>query len=313
MQFVGPAPAPGTHYSWQEILIVVPVMLEAREIGWVAIRAAQSRVFDEAVKLLMILLSATFVASSIAYLATYKLRRRMTVTRNQLEVSRSLLQQFVVNRETLLDEEHQRIAIEIHDQLGQVLTTALLNLRLLERRTDCNDQLTISLIKEIEEQLDGAYKGMKDIAASLHPVVMQFGLVASIEWLAERVFKSAGVNFQLVAPEETLSLDQRQAMTLFRITQEAFSNVVRHAKASSVWLSLVIMNERLILEILDSGVGFDPERRSQSLHFGLVGIKQRAELIGGSAEITSALGGGALIRVSIGYHKTPAETNGRQQ
>lgn len=297
----GPVPpALGTRYRLNEILVSESVTDGGREVGRVAIRASQEFAHAELRTYLLSLLGTILMVAIFAYLSAGRLRRRMALARHQVETSRSMLKQLSDRREMVLEAEHRRIAIEIHDQLGQVLTAALLNLRLLERSSGSLDAASRALIRDIESQLDEAYKGMKDIAASLHPAVLQFGLPAAIEWLAERMLKPAGITLTMATGQGSPPLDASQSIALFRIVQEAFANVIRHAKASEV---KVFVGSRpdgsFVLEIADQGMGFDAAAKRRSLHFGLLGIRQRAESVGARCVIESSPGKGTRVRVTI--------------
>jgi signal transduction histidine kinase len=291
-------PAAGTEYTWREVVISTPIILNNSEVGRIVIRASQDMLYGELTNYLLALLVTTMIAGTLAFLATGRLRRRMSLARNQLETSRTMLQQLQMRRETLLEEEHRRIAIEIHDQLGQVLTAALLNLRLLERNAGQLGDGERSLLRDVENQLNEAYKGMKDIAATLHPVVLQFGLTTAIEWLGERILRPAGIALE-IAEADPAPLDPVRSLALFRIAQESFSNTVRHAAATAVRVSLHQDAEHLVFEISDDGAGFAAANGREKLHFGLLGIRQRVLSIGARADIESAPGSGTSIRVTM--------------
>jgi signal transduction histidine kinase len=293
------AAAPGVAFGLSELQLTMPVVLDQREIGRVAIRATQRYLFEELGNYMLAQLVALLIAATLADLATGRLRQRFSLARDQLETSRSMLLQLQARRETLLEEEHRRIAIEIHDQLGQVLTAALLNLRLLERSAGQSDADRMQLVRDIESQLNDAYQGMKNIAANLHPVVLQFGLVTAIEWLGERILAPAGVKLHIEGRNAKLPLDARQSLALFRIAQEAFTNTVRHALATEVRVAISGGAGRFRLEIADNGLGFDKKASSSELHFGLLGIRQRADSIGARVVIDSAPGSGTVIRVAF--------------
>lgn len=216
-----------------------------------------------------------------------------------LEESRLTLRQMIAHRENILEEEHKRIALEIHDQLGQILTAAMMNLRLLERSLVRPDAEVSGQIEDIRSQLNEAYDGMKNIAASLHPAVLQFGLVPAIEWLAERILKVAGVRWRIETADARLNLDPHSALMLFRIVQESLTNVARHAGATSVRIALAVQNDELVAEVADNGRGIDKAAGDGRMKFGLTGMRERAESVGGHVAILETPGGGTCIRAAI--------------
>ena len=217
----------------------------------------------------------------------------------EVERSRALIEELGQRRERLIDEEHKRLAIEIHDELGQILTAALMRVRLLGRMGPGTDGDWQTLIGEIDGLLNDAYRSMKDIAATLRPAALNFGFVAAAEWLADRVLKPAGIAWSVEICEPAPQLDERQGLTLFRIIQEALSNCVRHSEAATVGISLAVRGDALVLEIADDGKGADLEEGTAAIRFGLLGIRERARAIGGSAVFVSAPGRGFRIQVEM--------------
>jgi len=217
----------------------------------------------------------------------------------EIEQSRARLQQLIAHRESVVDEVHRKIAVEIHDQLGQIITAALLHVRLLDRSLPATDAATHDLVKNIDDLLNDAYRSMKDIAVSLRPAVLNFGFVAAAEWLAERVLGVAGVAWHISTSEPPPKLDERQSIAFFRIVQESLTNCVRHAAATEVTISLAAEDDRLVLEVADNGRGLDAAAAKREMRFGLLGIRERAESLGGTARIVDAPGGGTLVRVVV--------------
>lgn len=218
---------------------------------------------------------------------------------DEIEQSRARLQQLIAHRESVVDEVHKKIAVEIHDQLGQIITAALLHVRLLERSLPATDAAARELVKSIDDLLNDAYRSMKDIAVSLRPAVLNFGFVAAAEWLAERVLGVAGIAWRITTSEPPPSLDERQSVAFFRIIQESLTNCVRHAGARAVVISLAAADDQLVLEIADDGRGLAVAAGERETRFGVLGIRERAESLGGTATIANAPGGGTRVRVVV--------------
>lgn len=286
-------------FTLTDVTVEVPVFEGSRIVGFVVVRASQRKVFQEVLSFLVGFVVVAFLAALIGFAATRGLRRSLAQYQDDLRASSVKLQQLVKHREQIIEDEHKRIAVEIHDELGQVLTAALLRLRLLEKTLAKTDATLAEDVKEVESLLDSAYLGMKNIASSLYPSVIAFGFRPALEWLAERLLAPAGIVWRIESPEPAPALEQPQAVALFRIVQEALNNIVRHAAATQVTIALARGPAGLVLEVTDDGAGFDPEKRAGGFSFGLMGIRERAQALAGHAEIISGQGKGSTIRVTL--------------
>jgi signal transduction histidine kinase len=219
-------------------------------------------------------------------------------TQQALEVSREELRRLATYRENEREQEYRRLAREFHDELGQLLTSARMQLQWLDGRVG-NDQATRSALASIEAMIGEAYRSVKSIAAELRPPALNLGLPAAIEWQAARVLTPAGLNFTVALAPVAESLPDATATALFRIVQEAFTNVLRYAGARSVHISLRAEGEQLILSVADDGCGFDPAAVAAGEHFGLVGMRERVAALHGTLDIDSAAGEGTRITVQL--------------
>lgn len=314
------APPHGEAFSLRELRVALPIMLNDRAIGTIALRASLDSLYSELLRFAGGLAGVSVFAVAFASLATHRLRRRLAekeVARRhaegELAQSRDQLRQMMVHREQLLEEEHKRISIEIHDQLGQLLTAAMLNLRSLERSLTLDEDAKRQL-EEVLGQLDESYYGMKNIATLLYPAVLKFGFRPAIEWLAGRLLKVAGIQWHMEVEEPFPALEAEQSMGLFRIVQEALVNIVHHAHAGNVRISLRHDEQGIVsLEIADDGCGFDAGNGGQRAGFGLIGMRERAESLGGHVTIASRPGDGTTVRVTIPLVAARAPTVGSRE
>lgn len=192
----------------------------------------------------------------------------------------------------LVEEERQRIAREIHDELGQQLTLA--KLRLAALRTGAGARMAAGL-DEASATIDGAIRTLRRIATELRPAVLDaLGLTAAVEWQARAFQERTGISV-VVGRLEEMELGAATSIALFRILQEALTNVARHSQADQVRVALYREADEAVLEIEDNGIGMDrvSERLASSL--GLIGMRERAALLGGSLTITSAPGEGTRL------------------
>jgi signal transduction histidine kinase len=217
----------------------------------------------------------------------------LKTTQQELERSRAELRQLAVHREARVEQEKQRLAREFHDELGQVLTTARMQLQLMARNPGSGR------VEDVEALIGEAYRSVKAIAADLRPPALNLGLTAAVEWLAGRLLAPAGIIVRIDFAPTADVLPEAQAIVLFRIVQEALSNIVRHARAQRVQLifNADMLNARLVIR--DDGIGFDPGRVDRSAHFGLLGVSERASAIGGLLQIDSQAGTGTTLTIEF--------------
>jgi len=216
----------------------------------------------------------------------------------ELETSREELRQLATYREKEREQEYRRLAREFHDELGQLLTSARMQLQWLNGRA-ADDPTTHDTLSAIETLIGEAYVSVKSIATELRPSALNLGLPAAIEWQAARVLTPAGLQFTAALAPPAESLPDEVATALFRIVQEAFTNVLRYAGASSVHVSLRQADGQLSLSVADDGCGFKPAGVAPGEHFGLVGMRERVAALGGVLDIDSAPGEGTRINVHL--------------
>lgn len=195
------------------------------------------------------------------------------------------------------EEEAARIAQELHDQLGQELTVLKLETGSLRRKGD--PQLA-EWIDRMDERVSAALETTRRISSQLRPGVLdRLGLVAALEWLLREFEHGSGITTDLVTSGIDEAPDPAIATALFRITQEALTNIARHARASLVEVRLTATAESISLRIRDDGVGFEPSSASRSPSLGLLGIEERARRLGGTATVQSTPGRGTVVDVVI--------------
>ncbi len=210
--------------------------------------------------------------------------------------SRESIRQLAAHRESEREREYRSLAREFHDELGQVLTSSRLHLQAIERLPGT---ATDTVVKEVDAMLTDAYRSMKSITTELRPPALNLGLAAAIEWQADRALRPQKIRFTSAFDPGLSSLSESVRTTLFRIVQEAFTNVIRYANATSVHVSARCDSAHLHLTISDDGCGFSPEAVDSRLHFGLVGMSERALALGGELDIDSAPGEGARIHCVV--------------
>jgi len=219
----------------------------------------------------------------------------------EIRRSRERLRNLSGSLQSLLEEERTRISREIHDELGQALAALKLDLS-STRRSLVSIGLTeqSALIQEIELGVQRIIWTVRKIATDLRPGILdEFGVAAAIEWLAKDFQSRTGIDCKVVIRGADKIPNTACATAVFRIVQEALTNVMRHAAASKVVVRLVRKGETLTAEVRDNGVGIQEGRDLDFKSLGLIGIRERVLLLGGAAEITGTPGGGTLVRVTL--------------
>jgi two-component system sensor histidine kinase UhpB len=219
----------------------------------------------------------------------------------RIRKSRERLRNLSGRLQSLLEEERMRISREIHDQLGQALTALKLELSLVRRSLVSGGLAEPSAkVHEIEQAVNRIIRTVRKIATDLRPGILdELGVAAAIEWMAKDFQKRTGIGCKVTLREADKISDTVSATAIFRIVQEALTNVVRHAAASQVNVSLEKKDDTLVLEVRDNGIGIMEGQIFNSKSLGLVGIRERVLLLGGETEISGKPGEGTLLRVTV--------------
>ena len=222
----------------------------------------------------------------------------------ELEMSRSLLREHASRIQTAREQERIGIARELHDELGQALTlvnldVAWLQLQFTDHAPRPATRAITRKLDEIKQSMEGTSQILRRILTSLRPPVLdELGLAAAIEWQAGEFSRRLGLRCEVDAnpidgPSEMV------ATAAFRIFQEMLTNIARHAKATSVKVVLSCAQDRLILSVSDNGVGFTVAESDKKQSFGLLGIRERAEALGGTLQMRTSPGRGTTIAVAF--------------
>jgi len=218
----------------------------------------------------------------------------------ELKESSMQLQALAANLELAREEERTQIARELHDQMGQALTAMKFDLAWLSERLGKKDTSMAQKAKTIKEQMDTMIKTVRRIATELRPGMLDdLGLAASIEWQARDFEKRTGIVCEVTFTGEDLPQARAQALALFRIFQEALTNVERHAKANHIEVKLAATPELLTLQIHDDGRGIQEQEIANPLALGLLGMRERTKRLGGNFDIQGVPDDGTIVTVSI--------------
>ena len=202
------------------------------------------------------------------------------------------------------EEERRAIAQSLHDDTGQALSMLVIHLDRIDERIQPDDKGLKQQVADARSLAADSLAELRRILFGLRPAILDdLGLVPAIRWYARSTLEKTSVNLTVRAPEDPLDVAPAIATTLFRISQEAVNNIVRHADARCVVIALESNADAVLLRVEDDGRGFDPGQASHDAvelqRLGLPGIRERAELLGGHVEIESAPEKGTRLLVSI--------------
>lgn len=219
-----------------------------------------------------------------------------------LRQSREQLRALAAHLESVREEERTRIAREIHDELGQALTGLKMDLAWLTKRLP--DIKGAAVLREktiaMAEAITHTIEQVREISSDLRPGVLdQLGLVAAIEWQAHAFHKRSGIACRFEPAEKELAVDQARSTALFRMLQEALTNVARHADATQVTIRLAQEARELHLDIADNGTGISQAAQASPRSFGIMGMRERALALGGTLHIEGIAGTGTIVRVRV--------------
>jgi signal transduction histidine kinase len=223
----------------------------------------------------------------------------------ELSESREHLRALAGHLQTAGESERRHIAREIHDEFGQLLTGLRMDLIWLDKRLGKPEETapTRALRKRLTDALqlvDGMVRQVRRISSELRPGVLDdLGLVAAMEWQAREWQRRTGIPCQFNPSHEQLIIAPEPSTALFRIFQEALTNVARHAKATHVQVQLTADEDSVRLVVADNGVGIRVSPTQPARSFGLLGMKERAALLGGRLNVEGHAGSGTTVSAEI--------------
>lgn len=272
--------------------LVVPIVASEKVIGLVEFGRASQEPFEiKQIKWAEALVSEAAMAIQNAWL--------FEQVRSSSERLKNLARKLVDIQET----DRYTIARELHDEAGQALSSLKLSLRQLEHDPECPAHMRQRL-QELKDVVDGVQEELHRLAMDLRPVALdRLGLVAALEqlshsmnteWLSIR-FKAVGLGGELLPKDLEIAL--------YRIVQEALTNVIHHAQASHIGILLELIDSKVKIFVEDDGIGFDVNLLSEIDRLGLVGMRERAEMFGGTLTVESSSGKGTavIVEVPIGH------------
>lgn len=219
-----------------------------------------------------------------------------------LRQSHAQLRRLALHLETAKEDERKRISRDIHDELGQNLLALRIDISMLSARTETTHPLLHRRVAAVLSNVDTTIKSVRGIMNELRPMALDLGLQAAIEWQVGDFRKRSGIACLLRIRDEALfaAIGGQVEIALFRIVQEALSNVLRHAQASVVDIELSADTWTIHAVISDNGIGITPQQQRKKQCFGLIGIAERVTVLGGQIDIGApAVGSGCRLALQI--------------
>jgi len=259
-------------------------------------QAAQrvGEIYDGVERQVYIFLTAILVAILLTSLYVMRSNRRLFAHLATLSEQRSELAQKLINmQESTLRE----ISRELHDEFGQILTAVGSMLERAKKHAPEDSPLRAEL-REVSEVAQSTLESVRSLSQALHPVMLdEAGLESTVEWYLRTVEKQTGVDISYEKSGAPFAVDGSAGVHVYRVLQEALNNVARHSGAPQAWVRLRFEPEALQLEVEDHGKGLSNNGARQGI--GLVGMRERAELLDASLQFSQPLEGGTLVRLRV--------------
>lgn len=221
--------------------------------------------------------------------------------------SEEQLRKFASHLQNIREEERSALAREIHDDLGQILVALKIDLGLLKQKVikDGTSVYLEEILVEFENLanlINDTIKTARRIMNGLRPEQLELlGLEVSIKEYLREFENRHHLNCEFISSVPKLEIDQQQTLVFFRIFQEALTNIAKHAKATTVKIEFSNFENKLVMEIVDNGIGFNLKNNGRIDSYGMIGMKERVFLLKGKLNVTSKVGQGTRVRVELPY------------
>jgi PAS domain S-box-containing protein len=228
----------------------------------------------------------------------------LKIKEEELRESREQLRSLAARLESLREEERTILSREIHDEFGQSLTGLKMDLAWLAKRLPRDQDVLVQKAKSMLKLVDENVKLIRKISTRLRPGILDdFGLLAAMEWQAREFDHRTGIRCGVSSNAKNIHLDKNASSSLFRVFQEALTNIARHSGAAKVNVRLKQGKNKLVMEIQDNGRGLKEDDVQPHKSLGILGMRERVQLMEGTFTIQGTLGEGTKIRVSVPTEK----------
>lgn len=220
----------------------------------------------------------------------------------ELKQSHVQLAELSAHIETVKEKERTRIAREIHDDLGGNLAAIKMALAMLKRRLPAEQAELVERFDYVDALVDRSIEAAHRLSADLRPGILDLGIVAAVEWQAQEFEKQLGVPCATSSNKPEIVLPAEHATAVFRIFQEALTNIGKHANATRVSVTLTETMNNVVLQVIDNGRGIAATDRLKPTSFGIRGMMERASALGGELSVGPVVDGGSMVALCIPLH-----------
>lgn len=226
-----------------------------------------------------------------------KVEKRIAL--EKLIASEALIRNFSIHLNNTLEEERAHIAREIHDDIGQQLAVIKIEISFLKEQSNAPEKLEAK-INNAMLSLDDTIQSLRKIATKLRPSILDsFGLIPSIEWLVIEFEQKTKINCKIIIDVYRDKFDKNVSTGVFRICQESLTNILKHANATKIVISIHHSEDNLSIKIADNGKGFDSEKLENPFSMGILGMRERASMIGADLQIQSKKNSGTTVELNV--------------
>lgn len=226
-------------------------------------------------------------------------------SKEELIKSEQKLRALASHLQYIREEERAAIARELHDELGQILTSVKMNLMMMTKQVIQEDEsfdktIFENEIQSMNEMIEHSVRRLKKLISELRPEVLDnLGLIPAVEWLVEQFISRSGIKVNFSPQIKKINLPKDKQLNIYRIIQESLTNVLRHSKANQINLDIFESDNNICIVIKDNGIGFNPEKLDPLHSIGITGMKERALTFGASLNIESLPGLGTTVLLSV--------------
>ncbi len=226
-------------------------------------------------------------------------------SKEELIKSEQKLRALASHLQSVREEERAAIARELHDELGQILTSVKMNLMMMSKQVIQEDEsfdkkIFENEIQSMNEMIEHSVRRLKKLISELRPEVLDnLGLIPAIEWLVEQFITRSGIRVNFSSRIKNIDLPKDKQLNIYRIVQESLTNVLRHSNASEIILDISESDNNICIEIKDNGKGFSPDKLDPLHSIGITGMKERALAFGAKLKLESLPGSGTTVLLSV--------------
>jgi signal transduction histidine kinase len=241
-------------------------------------------------------------------ITVYILARRGIVQRERIRIMleeqvrerTAELSELSTSLQNVQEEERARLAHDLHDELGSILVSSKMDMSWAYNRLKDKEPLVAQRLARAMTVIDEGVDIKRRIIEDLRPTVLDnLGLPAALEWYVNQIGQRGNLKCTLSIDPAEVDLPDAVGIALFRVVQEALTNIVRHANAANAWITMEYRNDRMLLTIRDDGAGLPKGAERKRLSHGILGMRQRITSLRGEFAIDSPAGGGTVVRVSV--------------